>query len=90
MQLIVLTEKLIYWGAWVAQSVNLPTLVQVMISRFMSSSPIWGSVLTAHSLQPASGSVFPALSAPPLLTLSLSLKMKYTLKKMFFKEKLIY
>ena len=64
-----------YWGAWVAQSAKCPTSTQVMISRFMSSSPVSGSgsVLTAQSLEPASDSVSPSLSAPPLLTLCLSL-----------------
>ena len=62
------------WGAWVAQSVKHPTLTQVMISEFVSSSPASGSVLTAWSLVPASDSVFPSLSAPtPQLALSLSL-----------------
>ena len=41
-------------GTWVAQSVKHPTLAQVMISRFVSSSPASGSVLTARSLEPAS------------------------------------
>ena len=65
-------------GTWVAQSVERPTLAQVMISQLMSSSPASGSVLTAQSLEPASASVSPSLSAPPLLThrLSLSLKSK--------------
>ena len=38
------------WGTWVAQLVNSPTLVQVMISWFVGSSPVSGSVLTAQSL----------------------------------------
>ena len=63
-------------GAWVAQLVEHPTSAQVMISRFMSSSPASGSLLTAQSLEPASDSVSPSLSAPPLLTLNLSLKNK--------------
>ena len=58
--------------AWAAQSVRHPTSAQVMILRFMSSSPVLGSVLTAQSLEPASDSVSPSLSAPPPLTLSLS------------------
>ena len=37
-------------GAWVAQSLKCLTSAQVMISRFMSSSPASGSVLTAWSL----------------------------------------
>ena len=52
--------------AWVAQSVKHPTLAQVMVMRFESSSPALGSVLTARSLEPASDSVSPSLSAPPL------------------------
>ena len=28
-------------GVWVAQSVKPPTSAQVMISRFMGSSPVW-------------------------------------------------
>ena len=38
----------------------------------VSSSPAPGSVLTAQSLEPASDSVCPSLSAPPLLMLCLS------------------
>ena len=60
-------------GAWVAQSVKRLTSAQVMISQFMSSSPTSGSVLTAQSLEPASDSVSPSLSAPPPLVLCLSL-----------------
>ena len=59
-----------------AQSVKPPTLAQIMISQFMSSSPILGYVLTAQTLEPASDSVSPTLSAPLLLILSLSLKNK--------------
>ena len=68
-------------GAWVAQLVKHLTLAQVLISRFMSSSPTLGSVLTAQSLEPASDSVSPSLSAPPPLMLCLALlKIKQTLK----------
>ena len=63
-------------GTQVAHSVKRPTLAQVMISWFMGSSPTSGSVLTAGSLEPASNSVSPSLSAPPLFMLSLSLKNK--------------
>ena len=45
-----------------AQSVGHPTSAQVMISQFVSSSPTLGSVLTAHSLEPALDSVSPSLS----------------------------
>ena len=72
-------------GTWVAQSVKRPTSAQIMTSRFMSLSPALGSVLTAQSLEPASDSVSSSLSAPSLLalclSLSLSLKDKYTFKK---------
>ena len=56
-----------------AQSVERPTSAQVMISWFASSSPASGSVLTAQSLEPASDSVSPSLSAPFSLALFLSL-----------------
>ena len=62
-----------YWGAWVAQSVKRLTSAQVMTSQFMGSSPVSDSALTAQSLEPASGSGSPSLSAPPPLTLCLSL-----------------
>ena len=70
-------------GTWVAQSVEHLTLVQVMISQFVGSSPALDSVLTAQSLEPASDSVSPLLSTlpPPPPALSLSHKNKYTLKK---------
>ena len=72
-----------------APPVENPTWARVMLSRFVSSSPALDSVLTAQSLEPASDSVSPSLSASPLLALSLSpfLKNKQTLKKYFFKEK---
>ena len=65
------------WGAWGAQLLERPTSTQVMISQFeimRSSSPASGSVLTAHSLEPASDSVSPPLSALPLLVLCVSQK----------------
>ena len=52
------------------------TWAQVVISQLMSSSPASGSVLTARSLEPASDSVSPSLSVPPLLSLSLSLSLR--------------
>ena len=55
------------------QPVKRPTLAQDMISRSVSLSPMSGSVLTAQSLDPASDSVSPSLSAPPPLVLCLSL-----------------
>ena len=64
-------------GTWVAQSVKCPASAQVMVSRFVGSSPTWGSVLSAQSLEPALDSVSPSLSAPPLLALCLSLKNKH-------------
>ena len=59
--------------AWAAQSIERPTSAQVMISRFVGSSPASGSVLTARSLEPAWDSVSPLLSAPSLLTLCVCL-----------------
>ena len=64
------------WGVWVAQSVERPTSAQVMISQLVSSSPASGSVLTAQSLEPASGSVSPSLSALPPLAICISLSQK--------------
>ena len=52
------------------------TSALVTILQFMSLSPTSSSVLTGQSLEPALDSVSPSLSAPPLLTLSLSLKNK--------------
>ena len=63
-------------GTWIAQSVACLTSTQIMISWFMSSSPALGSVLTAQSLEPASDSVSPSLSAPSPLMLCLSLSQK--------------
>ena len=65
-----------HWGTWVAQSVERPTSAQVMISRFVSSSPASGSVLTAQSLEPASDSVSPSLSLPLPHSRSVSLSFK--------------
>ena len=62
-------------GSWVAQSVKHLTLARVMISRFVSSSPASSSVLTVQSLEPASDSVSPPLSALPVLRLCLSLSI---------------
>ena len=59
-----------------AQSVIRLTLAQVMISRFVSSSPTLGSVLTAKNLESALDSVSPSLSLPllpPTRALSLSI-----------------
>ena len=63
-------------GAWVGHLVKHLTSAQVMISRFVGSSPMLGSVLTAQSLEPASDSVFPSFSALPLLMLCLSRSLK--------------
>ena len=65
-----------FGGAWVAQSVKRPTSAQVTISRSVSSSPASGSLLMAQSLEPASDSVSPSLSAPPPFMLCLSLCLK--------------
>ena len=49
------------WLSWLKRW----TLAQVMILRLVSSSPGLDSVLTAQSLEAASDSVSPSLSAPP-------------------------
>ena len=59
-------------GDRVALLVQRPAPAQVTILRFVGSSPVSGSVLTAHSLTPVSDSVSLSFSAPPLLMLSLS------------------
>ena len=63
------------WGSRVAQLVKHLTSAQVMILRFVSSSPTSGSVMTAQNLEPAWDSVSPPVSAPPLLMLCLSLSL---------------
>ena len=70
------SQKFSLRGAWVAQSVKCPTSAPVKISRFMRSSPASGSVLTAQSLEPASDSVSPSVTALPPLTLCLPLSQK--------------
>ena len=74
-------QSFYFRGAWVAQSVEGPTSAQVMISRFVGLSPVSGSVLTAQSLEPASGSVTPSLCPSPTHTLSLSLPLKNKKRK---------
>ena len=64
------------WGAWMAQAVKQLTSAQVVISRFVGLSPTSGSVLTAQSLELASDSGSPSLSAPSPLILCLSLSLK--------------
>ena len=65
--------KMISENAWMAQSVGHLTSAQVVISQLVNLSLASGSVLTAQSLFPVSDSVSPSLSAPPRLTLCLSL-----------------
>ena len=55
-------RKYLCRGAWVARLVKRPTSAQVMISRFRSSCPTSGSILTAQSLEPTSDSVSSSLS----------------------------
>ena len=69
-------KNVYFWGAWVAQSVERPTSAQVTILRSASSSPASGSGLMAQSLEPASDSVSPSLSAPLPFMLCLSLSQK--------------
>ena len=64
-----------------AQSAKHLVLAQVMISRLKSSSPTSSSGLTARTLEPASHSGVPSLSAPPLVhALSLSKMNKHRKK----------
>ena len=63
-------------SAWVARLVERLTSAQVMILQFVGSSPTLGSVLMAQNLEPASDSVSPSLSAPPLGHSCLSLSQK--------------
>ena len=71
-----LFKNFLLWGTWVALLVKCPTSAQVMISQFMGSSPVLGSVLTAQSLEPALDSLSPSLSAPPPFMPCLSLSQK--------------
>ena len=64
-------ESQVAMGHLVAQSVKCPTLAQVMILQSVNSSPASGSVLTTQSLELASDSVSPSLSARPPHTLCL-------------------
>ena len=82
-------EKHISWGTCLAQSVKPPTSAQAVISRFVSSSPAAGSVLSAQGLEPASDSVSPSLSVPPPLTLCLSFSVSLSLSKINIKNFLI-
>ena len=65
-----------FGGAWVAQAVGRPTLAQVIILQFMSSSPTSGSVLTAQSLEPFRFCVSLSLTLPRSCSVSLCLKNK--------------
>ena len=69
-----LYRKKIYLGSWVAQLVKHPT--QIIISQFMGSRPMLGSILTAQSPEPALDSVSRSLCPFPrshFVSLSLSL-----------------
>ena len=58
-----------------AQPIEHPTSARVMVSWSVGSCPALGSVLTAQSVEPASDSVSPSLSAPLPLVLRLSLSL---------------
>ena len=68
--------SLLYFFLFKSKLVGAPggSGIQLMISQFMSLSPMSGSVLTTQSLEPASDYVSPSLSAPSLLSLSLKNK----------------
>ena len=76
--IVVVLEKSIPWGIWLAQSVEHPTSTQVTISHLVGLSPALGSMPAAQSLEPAVSS---SLCPCPARTLSVSLKNKQTLKK---------
>ena len=73
-------------GPWMARSAECLTLVQVMISQFVGSSPASSSELAVQSMEPASDSVPPSLSVPPPLVLFLSLSLSKLSKH--FKNKI--
>ena len=81
--------KLLFYRApgWLSR-LSVLTSAQVMISRFVGSSPALGSVLTAQSLESASASFSPSLSTPLQLLLCLS-KINKCLKN-FCKKLLFY
>ena len=71
-----------------AQSVKHPTSAQSMTSWFVGLSPASDSMLRAQSLEPASDSVSPSLSAPSLLALwSLSFSKIINIKKIIINLK---
>ena len=79
------------WGTWVSHSVKHLTSAQVMILQFLCSSPALGYMLIAQRLEPASDSVSPFLSDPPLLTLRLCLCVclslsEINIKKIFLRQ----
>ena len=65
-------------GAWVAQLVKHPTLAQVMILQFLSSSPTTGSLLSVQSL------------LHTCLPLSLHLPHSFYLKNKYLKKKVAH
>ena len=67
-------------GACVVQSVKRPTWAQVTISRWVGSSPVSGSGLTAQSLESASDSVSVSLPLPCSWSVCLFLPLKYKIK----------
>ena len=68
------TEVNATWGTWVAQVVRCPALPQVMISQFMSSSPMLSSA--ADSSEPVACFGFRvSLSLCPSNTCALSLSV---------------
>ena len=76
-------------GAWVAQLVDHPSLAQVMVSRFMSSSPTLGLYFWLEQLSVLRGALCPspARALCRILCLCLSLKNKINIKKKLKKKK---
>ena len=80
----------ILWGDRVAQSVKYPTSAQVIISRYMSSSPTSGSLLQLGVWNLLQNLCLPPSLPTPACALSLPLSKINKHYKIFFKRKYLY
>ena len=80
-------QKGVKRGAWAAQLVEHPTLAQVTLSQFGSSSPTSGSELIAQSLEAALDFVCVCVCLSLSLSLSLSAPSLLALCLLFLKHK---
>ena len=75
----------VFCTASAIQWIKCPTLVQVMVSRFVGSNPGFTSVLMALTMEHASNTVSHSLSAPSprvfFISLSLSFSLSLSQKK---------